>query len=109
MGSFADQEPSISEADLEVNQGFQCMLKNDNKTDDTNPNAKAMSILQQMAGAYDRMGDRWRTLSYRCVFPSKMFQEIAVLRTVSSISGARHEDYGELPATLRLGQTLVRR
>lgn len=41
------------------------MLKNDEKTLDTNPNAATMGILQEMASLYDRMGNQWRTLSCR--------------------------------------------
>jgi hypothetical protein len=63
--SFADPETSLTEADFEINKGFQCMLKNDGKTKDTNPNAFTMGILQEMSSFYDRTGDRWRTLSYR--------------------------------------------
>jgi DNA polymerase IV len=63
--SFADLGTSLTEADSEINKGFQCMLKNDGKTEDTNPNAFTMGVLQEMASFYDRTGDRWRTLSYR--------------------------------------------
>lgn len=63
-GSFVDTPSSIDEATIELNKGFQCMHKNDGKIG-MNPNAKTMGILQEMATAYDRMGDHWRTLSYR--------------------------------------------
>ena len=63
-GSFADTLSNLDEATTEVNKGFQCMHKNDGKTN-MNPNAQTMGVLQEMATAYDRMGDIWRALSYR--------------------------------------------
>ena len=41
------------------------MVKNDGKTERINPNAPIIKLLQDMATTYDRMGDHWRTLSYR--------------------------------------------
>lgn len=63
--SSFEGEPTSSEPGSDINKGFQCMLKNDGKTVDTNPNAATMKMLQEMASVYDSNGDLWRTLSYR--------------------------------------------
>ncbi|KAI4168532.1 MAG: hypothetical protein LQ343_006318 [Gyalolechia ehrenbergii] len=44
---------------------FSCMSKHTNKNKTTNPNARTIEILQQMASYYDRTQDHWRTLAYR--------------------------------------------
>ncbi|KAK2777289.1 hypothetical protein FQN53_002293 [Emmonsiellopsis sp. PD_33] len=46
-------------------QNFSCMHKHDGHTDDGNPNARTIEILQQMSEYYNRISDQWRTLAYR--------------------------------------------
>ncbi|KAK2797285.1 hypothetical protein FQN50_009250 [Emmonsiellopsis sp. PD_5] len=46
-------------------QNFSCMHKHDGHTDDDNPNARTIEILQQMSEYYNRISDQWRTLAYR--------------------------------------------
>lgn len=44
---------------------FTSVDKNDGSNKDMNPNALTIKILQKMASYYDRIGDSWRTLTYR--------------------------------------------
>ncbi|KKZ65637.1 hypothetical protein EMCG_08545 [[Emmonsia] crescens] len=46
-------------------QNFSCMHKHDGHTDQNNPNARTIEILQKMSDYYDRISDHWRTLAYR--------------------------------------------
>jgi hypothetical protein len=94
-GSFGDAEPNVTEGDLEMNKGYQCMLKNDGKTEDTNPNSKTMGILQEMANLYDRMGDHWRTISYRYVH-LKTILLAAPPPTLNDVLDHRREDHNSL-------------
>ena len=41
------------------------MSKHDGTSTDNNPNSHIIDVLQQMATYYDRVGDHWRTISYR--------------------------------------------
>ena len=69
----SDSEPYASERSrkrkksgkMAVNDHFACMRKHDGLESNTNPNARTIEILQQMASYYDRIGDTWRTLAYR--------------------------------------------
>jgi DNA polymerase IV len=44
---------------------FTCMRKHDGLTANTNPNARTIEVLDQMARYYDRTNDHWRTTAYR--------------------------------------------
>ncbi|EER42900.1 polymerase [Histoplasma capsulatum var. duboisii H88] len=44
---------------------FSCMHKHDGHTDENNPNAQTIEILQKMSDYYDRVSDEWRALAYR--------------------------------------------
>ncbi|PGH02546.1 DNA polymerase IV [Blastomyces parvus] len=46
-------------------QTFSCMHKHDGHTDQDNPNARTIEILQKMLEYYERISDQWRTLAYR--------------------------------------------
>ncbi|OAX79730.1 hypothetical protein ACJ72_05949 [Emergomyces africanus] len=46
-------------------KNFSCMHKHDGRTDEGNPNARTIEVLQKMADYYDRISDQWRTLAYR--------------------------------------------
>lgn len=71
------------------------MLRNDGKTEDGNPNTRTMGILQEMASAYDRMGDHWRTISYRYVYP-KIMLLAAPPPTLRGVLDHRGEDHDAL-------------
>ena len=51
---------------------FSCMSKHDGSGKSTNPNARTIEILQQMADYYERDQDNWRLTAYR--------KDIAALR-----------------------------
>ena len=44
---------------------FSCMRKNESASKVMNPNAGTIEKLENMAHYYDRIGDHWRTMSYR--------------------------------------------
>lgn len=46
-------------------KNFSCMSKNDGSGKSTNPNARTIEILQQMADYYERDQDHWRLTAYR--------------------------------------------
>jgi DNA polymerase IV len=55
---------------------FACMRKNEGVSRDTNPNSGTIDILDKMAQYYDRIGDHWRTISYRkCITTLKRQSE----------------------------------
>ena len=41
------------------------MTKHDGKSEATNPNARTIEVLQQMANHYERQHDHWRLIAYR--------------------------------------------
>ena len=45
--------------------GFSCMRKNEGISKSKNPNLRTIEMLDKMAHYYDRIDDRWRTISYR--------------------------------------------
>ncbi|KAL8946019.1 MAG: hypothetical protein Q9222_007526, partial [Ikaeria aurantiellina] len=46
-------------------ESFSCMQSHTSTDTTSNPNARTISILQQMADYYDRTQDRWRVIAYR--------------------------------------------
>jgi DNA polymerase IV len=46
-------------------QSFTCMQKHDGNLAKNNPNARTISILEQMLEHYERTSDQWRTIAYR--------------------------------------------
>ncbi|KAL2872058.1 DNA-directed DNA polymerase IV [Aspergillus lucknowensis] len=46
-------------------QKFVCMQKHDSTSNDLNPNARTIEVLQQMLDYYTRTSDHWRSLAYR--------------------------------------------
>lgn len=44
---------------------FQCMKRNDGKTNDTNPNARTIEVLTEMGNYYEQTKDEWRSRAYR--------------------------------------------
>src|SRR6266498_3810053 len=46
-------------------KNFTCMQKHDGNTADSNPNARTIEVLDQMASYYHRTNDHWRTTAYR--------------------------------------------
>ncbi len=50
---------------VDAQRGFSCMRKNEGTSKSKNPNLRTIEMLDKMAHYYDRIGDRWRTISYR--------------------------------------------
>lgn len=105
--SFADSETTTDEAYLDINKDFPCMLKNDGKTKDTNPNAITMGILQEMASFYDRTGDRWRTFSYKKAIAALRKQKTKIetkeqARAISQIGERLSDKIEEIASTNKL-------
>jgi DNA polymerase IV len=46
-------------------ENFSCMKGGTGKIDDSNPNARTIAILQEMADYYTRINDTWRPIAYR--------------------------------------------
>ncbi|KFY51094.1 hypothetical protein V496_08955 [Pseudogymnoascus sp. VKM F-4515 (FW-2607)] len=46
-------------------EGFSCMKGGTTEASSSNPNARTISILQEMAAYYTRMDDTWRPIGYR--------------------------------------------
>ncbi|KAK2761573.1 hypothetical protein FQN54_001401 [Arachnomyces sp. PD_36] len=46
-------------------QAFTCMQRHDGNLAKNNPNARTISILEQMLEHYERTSDQWRTITYR--------------------------------------------
>lgn len=54
---------------------FSCMQKHDGVNKPTNPNARTIEVLQQMADYYDRIQDHWRLTAYRKAIAALRKQE----------------------------------
>ncbi|RMD41302.1 hypothetical protein DV735_g3830, partial [Chaetothyriales sp. CBS 134920] len=63
---------------------FLCKQKNDGSS--TNPNLQTMYILQQLANHYERVGDKWRNLSYRKAIAALRHQQRAVRTKEDALS-----------------------
>lgn len=57
--------PSQRSLDKAWQEKFSCMQKHDGVNKPTNPNARTIEVLQQMADYYDRLKDHWRLTAYR--------------------------------------------
>jgi DNA polymerase IV len=69
-----------SHKDAATQENFSCMKGGTGKTDDSNPNARTIIILQEMADYYTRINDTWRPLAYRkCI--SSLKQQTTKIRT----------------------------
>ena len=55
------------------------MRKNEGNVDGTNPNARTMEVLQQMATYYDNIGDNWRSRAYRKAISELRCQPIKIM------------------------------
>lgn len=82
----SDQEGSDTEAqrtklklkgsfDKSWQEKFSCMQKHDGVNKPTNPNARTIEVLQQMADYYDRIKDHWRLTAYRNAIAALRKQE----------------------------------
>ena len=58
---------------------FSCMTKHDGLTNDDNPNAHTIEILQQMADYYERTQDHWRIIAYRKAIATLRQQETKIM------------------------------
>ncbi|KAF2472258.1 uncharacterized protein BDR25DRAFT_333623 [Lindgomyces ingoldianus] len=65
------QKKSFPKSKLDTPKGFnqssfQCMQPSPkDSSQDPNPNARTIQVLEEMCKYYDQMGDQWRTLAYR--------------------------------------------
>ncbi|KAL1966481.1 hypothetical protein VTN77DRAFT_4403 [Rasamsonia byssochlamydoides] len=63
-----DSDSELRKSDQKIpewQKSFACMQKHDGNSDDSNPNARTIEILQQMSDYYSRTADHWRTIAYR--------------------------------------------
>ncbi|RMZ85261.1 hypothetical protein DV738_g151, partial [Chaetothyriales sp. CBS 135597] len=63
---------------------FLCKQKNDGSS--TNPNLQTMCTLQQLANHYERVGDKWRNLSYRKAITALRHQQRPVRTKEEALS-----------------------
>ncbi|KAH7414324.1 hypothetical protein DE146DRAFT_31904 [Phaeosphaeria sp. MPI-PUGE-AT-0046c] len=61
---FVSKASALRDKGLSLNT-FQCMDPGHNGYSSENPNARTISILDEMCKYYDQMQDTWRTLAYR--------------------------------------------
>lgn len=86
---------------------FICMKKSDGKSNEGNPNASTIDILQKMASYYDRSQDQWRTNAYRKAINVLRQQPQLIAtkeeaRALSSIGERLAEKIEEIVQTKRL-------
>lgn len=83
------------------------MSKHDGTSKDDNPNSRVMEVLQEMATYYDRIGDHWRSTSYRKAITTLKKQDQRILTKEQALLlpniGARlAEKIEEIATTNRL-------